>query len=105
MDINLADNTNLRSVSMHKHFKVLSNIYVPQLSHILFRLTIRYIADLKAFDRASLEYILIQQRWTNIQILTIHVHCKEVIPAATESIKARLLTLEDRGVLDVVQGM
>jgi len=73
------------------------------VKHILLHLTILLITDLKPFKLTQIEHILSEQRWANVQKLTIHVHCRgQIISAAPEFIRARLPILEDRGVLDVV---
>jgi hypothetical protein len=88
---------------VHEHFQVLSDIFAPHLKHILLHLTILLITDLEPFNLTRIEHILSEQRWANVQKLTIHLHCRgQIISAAPEIIKARLPILEDRGVLEVV---
>jgi len=113
-DYNFAHNTNLRYIRLdcgrldHHHpypqdwlFAAFSQIISP-LEHVQLEFRIKVVADLDVVDWTRIEREFTQQRWANLQKLTIQLWGPlEKKSEGYETIKLRLPVLDGRGVLKV----
>ena len=110
-DIDLAHNTHLRSItlqifwgyppaSMEWLFTLLSQIVSSHMVHVTFIFQVEDAAVLDNVIWTQIEDVFTQQRWANLQKLTLSWFSSESIrPAVRELIWARLPKLESRGIL------
>jgi hypothetical protein len=115
-DINLAHNTRLRSL----HLKVfdrdvkflnpltwvitlLAQITSPYLVHMSLEFEVEDVLRLNTIDWTGLENVFKQQRWSNLQELTVNLYGLGLPErsAARAFIRAQFPVLESRGILCV----
>jgi hypothetical protein len=111
-DIDFTHNTHLRSIrlgifyysrrSMNWLLTLLSDIVSPHVVHVLLRVQLGHVSALDQVDWAQIELVFTQERWKNLQKLTVEWYSPTGIPSEVEaSIKACLPVLESRGKLAI----
>jgi len=111
-DINLAHNTNLRSIELNcdeiflypPRFLValVYQVISPHLTHITMHFTLYGIADLDTVDWLQIQSLFTQKQRPNLRRLQIFLTVQpEIRSAAARSIRDRLPVLEARGVLEI----
>jgi hypothetical protein len=107
-DIDLAHNTNLRSImlpSMDWMFTLLPQITSPHVEYV--SLTIHHmftVSHLDEVDWSSMERLLTRPQWASLQQFKIRLFPYHTLPFTSEvreSVKHRMPILESRGVVDV----
>jgi hypothetical protein len=86
-------------------FEIFSQIVPSHPMRVSIQFLLQEISDLENVDWARIEHMFIQERWANLERITIHLrwHGTAAKPGAVESIMARLLVLESRGILSFGQ--
>jgi hypothetical protein len=115
-DINLAHNTHLRSLHLKVYVEpllpltwvitLLTQITSPYLVHMSLEFEEDDVSILNTIDWTGLEDVFNQQRWSNLQELTVYSGWYQwydlILPersAAREFIRAQFPVLESRGIL------
>jgi hypothetical protein len=112
IDINLAHNTNLRSIELGYGMIALHpprliaaltyQIICRNLEHLTMSFALYSIADLDIVDWLQMEDLFNKKQWPNLRKLKIALYTNlETIPVAIKSIRDRLPVLEARGFLEV----
>jgi|ERR1700722_7444855 len=114
-DINLAHNTNLRSIELDcgvislRPPRLLVALMYQIISRNLERLTMHFtlhgVADLDTVDWLRIEDLFTKKQWPNLRMLRILLYASpETSLVAIRSVRDRLPVLEARGFLEVKGG-
>jgi hypothetical protein len=85
-------------------FTLLSQITSPPVEHVSLVIFEPTLSNLGAVDWARVDHLLTQQRWANLQRLSVRSICDMPL-VAIESIRSRLPILESRGVVPNIPDM
>jgi hypothetical protein len=107
-DINLAYNTNLRTIELNGDHPsdmnwmatMLSRITSPHMEHVCLSFNMNAVADLDGVGWSSIEHLLTRPGWASLQQLKIGLSAaSHLMPEVRETIKHHLPILDSRGVV------